>query len=147
MKELILLVLLLTGIGFCQVNGIIMGSGTIYTDSIGYSGSDAGDSVWTLHPDFNYNWVRVFIEGNANSPVDSLGVRFGAANKTDTLWGSWFSTMKDSAHNNCARIINNTVGKDYWFLTPAVQIVQFAILNHRGTLLTRELKLRLQFIR
>lgn len=155
MKRLLIIILFLAGISFAQETGKIVGNSIIFTDSIGYSGSDAGDSVLTIKTDFKYDWTRAFIKGNANSPVDSIGVRFGSIRyeqigisyfPVDTIWGSWFATMKDSAYNNCARIINNTVGKDYFFLAPSTQLTQFAILNHRATRLTRETKLTIQFI-
>lgn len=156
MKTTLMMVVFLIGMVYAQPQMNIFANGIILSDSLGYSGSDAGDSTWILKLDFNYDWLRVFIEGNADSPVDSIGIRFGTiryspygsgSQPADTLWGSYFATIKDSAYNNCTRIINNTLGKDYFLLAPAVQLVKFEIMNYRAASLTREVKLTVQAIK
>jgi len=162
MRNILIALILLVGVSFAQTTGKYVGKSIIFTDSLGYSGSDTlvvADSSMILDLGFQADWLRVFIKGNANSSVDSIGVRFGSVRYTpktggergfdavDTVWGSYFSTMKDSAYNNCATIINNTVGKDYFLLAPAVQLIEFKLLNYRAALATRNTILTIQAVK
>lgn len=143
MKKLILLALL--GIFsipiFAQMNGKSVGEGVIWTDSIKYSTSVA-DSSWKINLNFANEWYRIFIKGNANSPVDSVNARLGsityneAGRAVDTVWGSW-AALKDSSWSDVNTIVNNTVGKDYLLFAPTVQLLELRLLNHRATLPTR----------
>ena len=143
MKKLILAILLLTGVSFAQTGGVSISGNSIWTDSLGYGTVATSDSVWILKNDFSYEWYRIFVEGNANSPVDSFVVQAGTIRyneKTkaavDTIWGS-FATVKDSAWGSINTMINNTVGKDFTLFNPAAQLLKFSLLNHRGGLVTR----------
>lgn len=150
----ILLSLSLIGVNYSQVQGLPIGDATIWTDSVGYSGSDTlavADSVWTLKVDFNNEWYRIFIAGNSNSPVDSIYIKAGTIRyrgKTaiDTLWGS-YATLKDSGWNTVNVIVNNTVGKDFTLFNPVTQLLQIGLLNYRGVLPTRNARLTVQALK
>ena len=142
----------LIGIGSAQINGKAIGSASTWTDSLGYGVVAASDSVLILDTSFSNEWYRIFVKGNSNSPVDSIGIKAGAVRYTnsgvavDTVWGS-YSTLKDSSWSNANTIVNNTVGKDYTLFNPAIQLLKFSLLNHRGGLITRNVVITIQAVR
>ena len=155
MKTLFAILILLSGLTFAQSNGQPIGDATIWTDSLGYSDSDTltvADSSFILKVDFNNEWYRIFIKGNANSSVDSIYVQAGAIRYNnnevalDTVWGS-YTTLKDSVWNSISVIVNNTVGKDFTVFVPTAQLLKFQLLNHRETLTTRNVVLTIQALR
>ena len=142
MKTLLFLILL-TGVGLTQSRGTVTDGGTIWTDSLGYTNlSETSDSILVIRTSFRYNWYRVLLEGNANSPVDSFYVQAGSVRynelkvDVDTVWGSWLA-LKDSSWSDVNTMINNTVGKDYLIFAPMAQMLRFRLLNNRGNLVTR----------
>ena len=146
MKKIMLFLLLLAPVIISQTAGFNeYNKYTIqYTDSIYYGGP--GDSTWVVDLSDLSDFPVIFIDGNSNSPVDSVRVTFGvkvynsSGAATDTTWGST-AVLKDSAFNVQATIVNNTVGKDYQVVRSAVQLMKFEILNYRGTATTRSIRL------
>ena len=152
---ILILSISLIGIGNAQSNGLPIGDATIWTDSLGYSGSDTlvvADSVFIIKPDFNNEWYRVFVKGDANSSVDSIYIQAGAIRYSnvgtaiDTVWGS-YSTLKDSAWGSINVIVNNSVGKDFTIFNPVTQLLKFGLLNYREALPTRNVTLTIQALR
>lgn len=147
MKTVIALLILFTiGLNAQSTGTIVTSRLSVYADSLQYqTDAVAGkDSVWIIKM-FDAKTVRLFIKGNANSPVDSLGIKLGSIRYSengvpiDTTWGSYIA-FKDSAWNTVNTIVNNTVGKDFSLYTmPALQLMKISIRNHRGTLPTRKL--------
>lgn len=153
MKKLILaLVIGVTFISFAQTTGKAVGSGYVWTDSLGYGSVAASDSVWIINLNFSNGWYRVFFEGNTNSPVDSVYLQLGSIRynqakvAVDTVWGSW-TTLKDSVWGDINTMVNNTVGKDFLVFSPVAQLARFTLLNDRITLVTRNSVLTLQAVR
>ena len=149
MKKLIMfLAILFTGLGIAQTDGIIRGGGYVWTDSLGYGVVATSDSVWIIHTNMLHDWYRFFVEGNANSPVDSFHVEAGAVRyseggtQQDTVWGS-FIALKDSAWGDVNVVVNNSVGKDYLVFAPMAQLLRFTLDNHRATLVTRNVVITL----
>lgn len=145
------------GVTNAQRTGVNTGNGTIWSDSLGYSTNGGGtdgdnDSSWVFDTKFAHSWFKVFIKGNANSPVDSAFMRTGsltydeAKNIIDTVWGSWLA-LKDSSWSDVNVMINNTVGKDYLVFCPVVQLLEFGLLNQRGGLVTRNLSITVQAVK
>lgn len=154
MKRLILIMAILTPLSFAQMNGkwVIDGSFRTYTDSLQYQTDVVAskDSVWILSFNWNPDAVRIYIKGNSNNPVDSIGVQFGydVYNESGTVvatqYGSW-TALKDSAWNTVSTIVNNTVGKDYAvYQFPSYGKLKFTLRNHRGTLTTRKAQITVQ---
>ena len=148
----ILFLFILVGVSNAQLKGVVQGDATIWTDSLGYSGSapvNTADSVWIFKPNFNDEWYRIFVKGNANSSVDSIYVKVGTIRYNnynraiDTLWGS-YATLKDSGWNTVNVIVNNTVGKDFTLFSPVTQLLQFGLLNYRAALTTRNVEITVQ---
>lgn len=150
----ILILLALVSISFAQSNGLIMTSKVItWTDSLGYSGSDTlavADSVWILPINFRTDYFRIYLDANANSAVDSIGIELGAKVYTsagvctDTTWGSYIG-VKDSAWNTLNVLVNNTTGKDYsLFFMPPVDLMKLSLLNYRAALTTRNVRVTIQ---
>jgi len=150
MKNLIIFLLLTIPL-FAQQNGkLIANGGAVYSDSLYYG--VPGDSIWTRDLNFNASFLKLFIEGNANTNGDSLDVRFGSivyresTSKVarDTIWGS-LAGLYDSSRTVVATIVNNTVGKTLSIAEmPPYQLIQIRLLNYRGILTTREVKFTLQ---
>jgi hypothetical protein len=138
--------LLLNTIAFSQTNGKVVGNGVIWTDSLGWNVTDTtgllSDSVFIINTDFTHEWYKIFVEGNANSTVDTIGVTTGSirynqyGSPVDTVWGS-AKTLKDSVWNSINLIVNNATGKDFLIFDPAIQLLRFSLLNYREALLTR----------
>lgn len=123
-KKIFLIMILFASVGFAQ-STITLSYGT------------PGDSVKIidLHES---GYAKIYLKGNANSPVDSIRVQEGIAvsSNTDTIWGGSV-ILKDSVNAEQTLMINNSAGKSYLVLSPAVQLLKFILLNHRGTLPAR----------
>lgn len=156
MKKLIILItIILCSLSYAQMNGkwIVDNEARIYTDSLQFEVSDSlaqKDSVWILNFNFNPSSVRIYVKGNANSSVDSIGVQFGfdVYNESGTLietnYGS-YTALKDSGWNTVSTIINNSVGKDYSvYQFPAYGKLKLSLLNYRAALLTRKVQITVQ---
>jgi len=152
MKKLLLFIALFAVSISAQTAGKLVSDGTVWTDSLGYGVVATSDSVLILDVNFVYDWFRIFMKGNANSPVDSVYMQAGVVRYNesrtgvDTVWGSW-STVKDSVWGSINTMINNSVGKDFTLFNPATQLLKFSLLNHRATLVTRNVTLTIQGIR
>ena len=145
MKQLLAILILsisLIGIGNAQTGGKSIGDASIWTDSLGFGSVATSDSVWILDTGFSNDWYRIFIEGNANSAVDSIIVQAGTVRYSqakapiDTLWGS-YATLKDSAWESVNVIVNSAVDSDYTLFNPAAQLLKFSLMNYREALITR----------
>ena len=143
MKKIIFAVLLLAGISFGQTTGISEGDGNIWTDSLYYG--VPGDSVWILQTNFAHNEYRFFLKGNANSPVDSIGLQLGSVRYNnggipiDTVWGS-YTGLTVAAGTVAVRMVNTSGGVDF-LLKSSAQLLKISLLNHRATLATRKITL------
>ena len=160
MKKVMLFLMVLIfsfGVANAQRTGVIVGAGTIWTDSLGFSTDGGGtdgdnDSSWVFDTRFSHNWYKIIMEGNTNSPVDSVYMRSGSVRyneakvPVDTIWGSWIA-IKDSAWGDINVMINNTVGKDFLVFSPVMQLWEFGLLNHRGGLVTRNVTLTVQAVK
>ena len=155
MKKLLAILILsisLIGIGNAQTTGKLVSSGTVWTDSLGYGVVATSDSVWILDVNFAYDWFRIFVEGNANSAVDSIIVQAGSVRyneskaAVDTVWGS-YSTLKDSTWESINTIVNNSTGKDFTLFNPGVQLLRFSLMNYRAVLVTRNVVITVNGIR
>ena len=141
---------------FAQTRGTSEGAGYIWTDSLGYqSGDEAGvaaDSAFIIDVRFSKSWYRIFVAGNANSPVDSFYLQLGSVRYNeggvaqDTTWGSW-TLVKDSVWGDINTMINNVVGKDFLVFSPIAQLMKYALLNDRATLNTRNVVITIQAIK
>ena len=154
MRKLILaLLILMAGVSLAQVSGEpfyrgkTIGGGTAWSDTLSYTNAATpSDSVIVFNVNFSHSWYRIFVEGNANSSVDSFYVQHGSVrydiggNAVDTVWGSW-STAKDSVWGDINTMVNNTVGKDFLLFSPVAQLLRFTLLNFRADLVTRSLRL------
>jgi hypothetical protein len=146
-KVFILITLLLATSAFSQTPIELGKFGTVYNDSIYCGGTAIGDSVYEFSLDFECEWMKVFIEGDANSPVDSIIFQEGSrkySNLTQhesggvnpVMWGS-YCTFKDSALNTVNVLVNNTVGKSWTLWNPPMSDYKIYFANHWGTLPTR----------
>lgn len=150
MKKLIITIaiLLLSIASFAQTphqfgNGK---TGTQWNDSLYCGGTVAGDSVYTIDLNLEYEWMKIFIKGNANNTVDSLKITEGAptfSNLTlqptgETIWGSYVA-LKDSGLNTVNVMVNNTVGKSFTLWNPAIGTYKMEFLNYWATNKTRKM--------
>ena len=141
MKKLIFLLsfLLLNAVSFSQTPIDLGNNGTVWNDSL-YFGTP-GDSIYTIDLNMEYEWVKIFLEGDANSPVDSIAVYNGsnlygnASGKPNgnTLYGTVFAT-----------IVNTATGKETTLTQPPMQLLKIALVNHRATLATRNITFIIQ---
>lgn len=150
MKKTILAIVILTSlIGFAQSNGIIMTSKvTVWTDSLQYQ-TDAvasKDSVWIIPINFRADAFRIYLDGNANNPVDSVSLELGAivysnaGVKIDTTWGSAIA-VKDSGWNTLQTMVNKSTSKDYsTYFMPPVELMKLSLLNYRASNKTRKVR-------
>ena len=149
MKKLILFLMLLTVPIIAQSQGLLYGGGVILTDSLYYG--TPGDSVNIYDLRFNQMWMSIIIEGNSNSPVDSIAVRKGslvfndAGVAIDTVWGNQID-WKDSTWTDVNTLVNNSTGVHYTAFEPIVQFIKLEILNARANLPTRKLQYTLQYM-
>lgn len=127
---------------------IPQGNGYTYTVTIKYGGAATSDSIENVDFDMQYGELAsMWVIGNSNDPVDSFYVKTGGKSilvsgvtPDDTAWGG-YATLKDSAGNiqSGLAIVNNTTGKRFWFFEPVLDVLEFGLLNHRGTLATRSI--------
>ena len=158
MKKLIFLIILLAGVTLGQTKGKQVSDGTIWTDSLGFGTVATSDSVWIFNANFSHDWYRFVVEGNSNSPVDSVKVQAGTIRYTqagvavDTMWGSW-ATLKDSVWNDINTIVNNSVGRDFLLFNPVVQLLKLSLLNewnvavYNGADVTRNVTITIQAVK
>lgn len=128
-------------------NWIPQGNGYTYTVTIKYGATTTAtmDSVERVDFDMQYgDLAAIWVLGNPNSPVDSVYIKTGGKSilvagvtPDDTIYGGNV-TLKDSAGSIQNTIVNNSTGKRYWFFEPVIDVLEFGLLNHRGTLATRE---------
>lgn len=148
MKKLIITIaiLLLSIVSFAQTPHDIGKFGTQWNDSLYCGGTVAGDSVYTIDLNLEYEWVKIFIKGNANSSVDSLIIKEGAPTRSNltgqptgtTIWGSYVA-LKDSGLNTVNVMVNNTVGKSFTLWNPALTTYELSFLNHWSSNKTRKM--------
>lgn len=154
MKQIFFLILVaLSANIFAQSAGIIYTSKVkTWTDSLQYqTDAVAGkDSVWIVRIDGGFDSFRFYLDANANSPVDSVGIELGgrvyndAGTCTDTTWGSYIA-VKDSAWNTLQTLVNKTTGKDYsGYFMPPVDLVKLTLLNYRAAVPTRKVRVTIQ---
>ena len=151
MKKLFLLLMLILSVNcFSQSGGALLNEDTkTWYDSL-YYGSP-GDSVWILKTtDFYASTFRIYLDGNSNNPVDSIGIELGAYKRnnagtvTGAVWGSQIA-VKDSAWNTLQTLVNKSTSKDYQlYAMPPVELMRISLLNHRGTVKTRKVKIIVQ---
>jgi len=147
-KLLVLFALLFVTNVYAQTPIEIGDFGVVYNDSIYCLGTVAGgDSVYEFDVNFEAEWIKIFLEGDANNPVDSVVLKEGVrkySNLTGNesggadpiIWGS-YATLKDSAQNTTNVMINNTVGKSWTLWNPPMQMYKLYFLNYWGILTTR----------
>ena len=98
---------------------------------------------------FNHDWYKIILEGDANSPIDSLSFDIGTIRfdntgaVVDTVWGNQV-TVKDSTWSSVNTLINNTVGTHYILFDPLINLLRINLDNHHGTLATRSASYTLQ---
>jgi len=151
-KVFILITLLLATSAFSQTPIELGKFGTAYNDSIYFadpSGDVLGDSIYTIDLNMEYEWMEIFIKGNANSPVDTLILQEGmfrysnltkypSGGSSPIIWGS-YCALKDSALAVKNIMINNSVGKSYTLWNPPMGVYKlyfgndWAGLNDRNT--------------
>lgn len=147
MKKLLAIItalILLTTISFAQTPHDIGKAAIQFNDSLYCGGTVTGDSVYTFNLAMRCDWIKIFIVGNSNSPVDTIRIKEGVntiSNLTSqytgsTVWGSYV-TLKDSALNTHNIMINNTVGKSYTIWNPAMGVYKMEFLNAWANLTTR----------
>lgn len=152
MKKVFLVILFLVlGLqSFGQTGGVLLNQTTkSWSDSLRYG--TPGDSVWILNcSDFSSGSFRILLKGNTNNPVDSIGIELGAyirnASGTviEAVYGSQIA-VKDSAWNTLQTLVNKSTSKDYTlYVLPPVELMRISLLNHRGTLATRKVKVIVQ---
>ena len=151
---ILILSISLIGIGNAQTGGKAIGDASIWTDSLGFSTTEPApvDSVWILDVGFSNESYRIFLEGNANSPVDSLGIQVGSVRYNesgkgiDTTWGS-YTGVKIAAGTIAIRMVNTATGVDFVLEEPAIQLLKISLLNHRGGLVTRRVPITINATR
>ena len=140
-------------IGFAQKDGkIITSKVTVWSDSLQYqTDAVAGkDSVKIIRTNYNVNAFRIYLDGNDNSPVDSLKIQLGGRIYddngvcVDTSWGSIIS-LKDSVWALNSTLINQSTGKDFSSYTmPPIDLIKITLLNYRAAVPTRKVTVTLQ---
>lgn len=147
-KLLVLFALLFVTNVYAQTPIEIGDFGVVYNDSIYCLGTVAGgDSIYEFDLNFEAEWVKIFIEGDANDPVDSIVMKEGiykysnltgnpSGGTNPVLWGSLVA-LKDSAQANTNVMINNTVGKSYTLWNPPMGVYKLYFLNDWTVLKTR----------
>ena len=146
MKKIIVFLILLTGISLAQSNGMIVGKGAIWSDSLYYG--TPGDSSRIFDVNLVYEWITIATEGNANSPVDSLTITPGFVQYTesgaiaDTVWGS-SALFRDNTWGAVNRVVNTSAGASFLMINPTPQLIKVTIANDRATLTTRKLTYQL----
>lgn len=147
MKKLLLLImfglLFVTNV-YSQTPIDIGDNGTVWNDSLYCGGTTIGDSVYIIDLNMEYEWVKIFLEGDTNSPVDSLALREGTnvysnliGQPTNTyIWGS-LASLRDSSDTKSTTMVNNTTGKSFTLWDPPMTVYKLYFLNYWGTATTR----------
>lgn len=136
-----------------QSGGLVMTSKVlVWTDSLQYTANDSDavkDSVWIIPVNFRCDFFRIYLDGNANDPVDSISLELGAivynddGDKIDTTWGSAIS-VKDSAWNTLQTMVNKSTSKDYsTYFMPPVELMRLSLLNYADALPERTVRVTL----
>ena len=155
MKKLLSILILsisLIGIINAQTAGKLVSNGTVWSDSLGFGVVATSDSVWILDVNFVYDSYRIFLEGNANSSVDSVAVQVGsvgyneAGTAVDTVWGS-YTGVKIAAGTYAVRMVNTSTGADFILADAPIQLLKFSLMNYRGALTTRNVRLVINGLR
>ena len=155
MKKLLSIIILsisLIGIGNAQTTGKLVSNGTVWSDSLGYGSVATSDSVLILDVNFVYESYRIFLEGNANSSVDSVAVQVGSVGyneslaAVDTVWGS-YTGLKIAAGTYAVRMVNTTTGADFILADAPIQLLKFSLMNYRAALLTRNVRIIINGLR
>jgi len=139
--------ILLASVTQAQVNGLQHGAGQIWSDSLYYG--TPGDSTRVYDMRFAHLWYKIILEGDANSPVDSLAARVGSIRfdntgaVVDTVWGNQVA-LKDSTWSDVNTMINNTAGTHYFFFDPIINLLELRLLNLRSTVVTRSVSFSIQ---
>ena len=138
-KLIIILALICTAFAFGQVNGKLVGGGAVWADSVKYG--TPGDSVNVIDLNMAYDWINITHIGNANSPVDSIGISLGKVRylsgvAQDTTWGNSV-VLRDSAWAVQNTIVGLATNSDYLLMNPVGWLLRVTLLNHRATLATR----------
>jgi hypothetical protein len=143
MKKLIatlILLISLVGIVNAQTTGKLVSNGTVWTDSLYYG--TPGDSVIVLDMNFSYESYRIFLEGDANSPVDSVAVQVGSViyNESkvavDTVFSA-YTALRIPAGTYDVRIVNTATGADVVLYSQPIQMIKISLMNYRGVLADR----------
>ena len=135
MKKLTITIalLLFSIIAYGQTPHHIGKTATQWNDSLYYGGP--GDSVYTIDLNFEYEWVKIFLKGNANNSVDSVTVYNGSV-----LYSNLTGNPSGSADNFgpvFATMVNASTGKETTLTQPPMQLLKLALVNWRGGLTTR----------
>lgn len=149
-KGFLIILLLISTIGvMAQSGGLVMTSKVlVWTDSLQYQNDAVAgkDSVWVIPVNFRCDMFRIYLDGNANNPVDSISLELGAivynddGDKIDTTWGSAIS-VKDSAWNTLQIMVNKSTSKDYsTYFMPPVELMRLSLLNYRASAVTRKVR-------
>ena len=155
MKKLLSIIILsisLIGIGNAQTTGKLVSNGTVWSDSLGYGSVATSDSVLILDVNFVYESYRIFLEGNANSSVDSVAVQVGSVGyneslaAVDTVWGS-YTGLKIAAGTYAVRMVNTATGADFILADAPIQLLKFSLMNYRAALLTRNVRIIINGLR
>lgn len=150
MKKILVLflVMIVSYLSFAQREIQMTSKDYVWTDSLQYQNDAVAgkDSVWIIPVNFRAGSFRIYLDGNANSPVDSISIELGAivyeddGDKVDTTWGSAIA-VKDSAWNTLQTLVNKSTSKDYSsYFMPPVELMRLSLLNHRGTAVTRKVR-------
>ena len=145
MKKLLILCVLLLSTFIYSQNPIEIGdNGTVWNDSLYCGGTATGDSVYIINFNMEYEWVKIFLEGDTNSSVDTVALREGTnvysnltGYPTNTyIWGS-LATLRDSSDAKSTIMVNNSTGKSFTLWDPPMTVYKLYFLNYWGTLTTR----------
>ena len=147
----ILSLLFLLTISISAQSWIPQGNGYTYSFDLKYGGSATSDSIAHIDFDLQYgNITTIIVEGNANDPVDSIYIRYGAKQidsygsaPSDTIWGS-YAALKDSSGKIVNVIVNQSTGKHFFIYEPALDVLEIGLLNHRPTLDDRKVELTIK---
>ena len=151
MKQIFIAFILMTASIFAQ-NWIPQGSGYTYSFDLKYTNEAvSSDSVAMLDFNMDYgNLAEVFIEGNSNSPVDTIVFRSGGkiyGNTTlavsDTSWGS-DTPLKDSTGTIINIIVNQSTGKHFFIYEPLLDLIEARLTNYRAEDPTRSVTITIK---
>lgn len=137
---------------FSQTKWIPQGNGYSYSFDLKYSSNTVkSDSSEIINFDLQYgDVVSVYVDTSSNSPADSVGIYLGGqgfasygAAANDTIWGG-LATVRDSAWDVGNVLIANTTGTHYTLSEFDLDLAKFTLMNYRGELPDRQIKLILK---